>query len=345
MSGWWRGLMGSVFLAAAGSAQADILVGNFGNTSVAQRLQGFADNANGNAAPIRRIGGSLATALTPVYPTYDAQAEVIYVADFYGQRVSVFPLAANGDVPAPRSFTSPIMGQPRSVAVDPVHDEVLMVVSNCCVASFPRNASGAVAAIRSIQWGGSAGSLTGLDNPGQLIYLPATDEVAVSDYRNIAGGGSAGEILIFPRIASGNAAPTRIISGAATRLDNYAGRMAYDAARNELYVVATTQDVGGNVDRIVTFDANANGNAMPLRVIEGANAGLINVGGLAFDAGHDLLYVVNGSYNAVPAILAFPRLANGNVSPLRSITGAATGLDSPAGIEVVPDRVMRNGFE
>src|SRR5438552_18969502 len=53
--------------------------------------------------------------------------------------------------------------------------------------------------------------------------------------------------------------------------------------------------------------------------------------GLAVDTVNNELFVVNGSNNSVTV---YPRVANGNVAPLRTIFGSATGLNRPAALVV-----------
>jgi len=62
-----------------------------------------------------------------------------------------------------------------------------------------------------------------------------------------------------------------------------------------------------------------------------ALAALLAVSGLPEAAAQEELYVANEDANS---ITVYVRTANGNVAPLRTISGALTGLDNPASVAV-----------
>ncbi len=78
---------------------------------------------------------------------------------------------------------------------------------------------------------------------------------------------------------------------------------------------------------IEIFPPHLNGG-VPIRTIAGANTGLDGTGGytIAYSKLSGRIYV--GSFTGQPKVLVFDSHANGNVAPLRIITGAATGLRS-----------------
>jgi hypothetical protein len=75
-------------------------------------------------------------------------------------------------------------------------------------------------------------------------------------------------IRVFARNASGDVAPTRSVTGAATNLNGVFG-LAVDAARNELIAVSA------DVNAIMFFSRTASGNVAPLRTVTGAATGLV----------------------------------------------------------------------
>jgi len=154
-------------------------------------------------------------------------------------------------------------------------------------------------------------------------------------------------LLFFDRTASGNASPSRTIEGSSTNLGNGAGGVDYDSTHDEIMAFAY-ENIGGVVTyRIVAFAGSASGNSVPLRRIEGTLAQLAEVSTIAYDAVHDEILVTEGGSGSVPAaVLAFPRTANGNVAPTRTITGSALPK-FPSGVAVVPnfDGVFADGFE
>jgi len=95
-------------------------------------------------------------------------------------------------------------------------------------------------------------------------------------------------------------------------------------------------NIGNN--SISVYKHDAKGNTKPLRVIVGSNTGIDMPGQLSGDAqGH--LYVANGSFGTTgqsshPAVLVFAAGANGNVTPIRKLAGARTGIHHIDGLVV-----------
>ena len=128
------------------------------------------------------------------------------------------------------------------------------------------------------------------------------------------------EILVYAAGASGAATPVRTIAGPATGLSNPLG-MAVDAS-GQLYVLDGFVTPSG--PGIHVFAAGANGNAAPVRVIQGPATGLLNPIALALDAAGNM-YTVDGinAYNAPDYYVdVFSSTANGNVAPARTIRSA-----------------------
>lgn len=335
------------FLLAAFScaAHADVLVGDYRINAPGPVLR-FGPEQTGNRAPLASFttAGGDVELQTPLHMTYEAVLDVVWVSDYYGQAIRVYPAEASGNVAPLRTLTSPRLGQPRQIAIDRAHDELLVIAQNCCVSTFPLGTSGNVEfPLRNIGWGGVPGSATRLNNPVHLYYLAASDEVVVSDVQYPGGVGS-GLLLFFARTANGNPAPTRTIEGAATQLGEFIAGLAYSPQHGELF--ALTSDAG--TYRIVTFAQTASGNVAPLRVIEGPDLGIENPGAMIYDPNTDRLYVASGSYNSPNrALLAFARTATGNVAPVRRIAGARTTLQGPTGLVAVPpaDWIFTDRFD
>jgi len=336
-------------IVAAAPARADLLVGDFsdGDTAAAHSILRFRDTAAGDVAPL----GSFTTDLpglrlqTPLYLTYEPIEDVVYVADFYGQAIRVYAEHAHGNVAPLRTLASPTLGQPRQVAISVEHDELFAAVSGCCLAAYPRTASGNnVAALRFIQWGGSNGSITRLNNPSGPVLRKASDTLIVADYKQNPDNSYSGVLLSFDRNASGNTAPASAIEGNLTGLGSSATAPAYDAVHDEIIVVSF--DNTTSTYRLLSFAGTASGNAAPLRSVEGAATNLAGVSSVAYDPYHDTIYVTEGGYNGVPAaVLAFPRTANGNAAPTRTIAGANTMVGSPGGIAATDGHLFKDGFE
>lgn len=85
---------------------------------------------------------------------------------------------------------------------------------------------------------------------------------------------------------------------------------------------------------VTVYPINANGDATPIQTIGGANTELDSPRGIAVD-GSGNIYVSNPNFNSTPnAITVFAAGANGNVSPIRVISGSNTKLNGPAGVAV-----------
>ena len=190
----------------------------------------------------------------------------------------------------------------------------------------------------------SAGTTT----PSATITLPTVtltggytaqvqvESVATDSTGQIYVGASIGrpadtnptEILVYAAGASGTATPIRTITPVSGSFF-YVGGMQVDAAGN-LYVASSNSyyystTKGG---AIVVYSATANGAATPTRVISGSNTGfaVTSPSALTVDAS-GTIYVSNEPTSTIPPqIVAFSSTATGNVAPVRTISGANTGL-------------------
>jgi len=183
----------------------------------------------------------------------------------------------------------------------------------------------------------NASAATGNVAPSRTIAGPATtlsltDGASVffdtTDNRLYVSSGNS--ILVFDNAgaATGNVAPSRTLSGAATTLSGASG-VHVDTARNKLYVASYSSD------RILVFDnaSAATGNIAPSRTIAGVNTTLDTPVGIFVDTVTDRLYVANLFGNSV---LVFDNASAraGNIAPDRIIAGAATALANPASVFV-----------
>ncbi len=179
----------------------------------------------------------------------------------------------------------------------------------------------------------NGGSATGNISPDRNISGAATLQNwssgiwldSAADRLYVVSSGS-NAILVFNNAsrATGNIAPSRNITGAATTL-NTPGGIWLDSANDSLYVV-------NGLNSILVFTAStANGNVAPARTISGAATTLNNpYGQIWLDAADDRLYVTNGLASSILVFTA--STASGNVAPARTIAGAATTLGAPQGI-------------
>jgi len=172
---------------------------------------------------------------------------------------------------------------------------------------------------------------TGNVPPFELItgsYAPPGG-VAVDASHNVYTAQLFGEdaITVYGAGAYGNVPPIQTIEGSKTGLSNPYG-VAVDASGNS-YVPNE-----GN-SSVTVYTAGANGNVSPIQTISGSSTGLLGPSGIALDGASDI-YVTNccvsGSNGG--SVTVYAAGANGNVSPIRTISGSNTGLVDPGGIAV-----------
>jgi DNA-binding beta-propeller fold protein YncE len=134
-------------------------------------------------------------------------------------------------------------------------------------------------------------------------------------------------IAAFARLANGNTAPKRVISGKATKLARTIHGIAYDAVHDEIYAPNPLADA------ILVFRGAADGAEPPIRVIQGPCTKLVIPHAVSLDVDHDEILVASLTGRS---IAVFPRLANGNIAPLRFIQGLKTQLNHVVGLGVDP---------
>jgi DNA-binding beta-propeller fold protein YncE len=173
-----------------------------------------------------------------------------------------------------------------------------------------------------------------------LFYDPRHDEIVVP----VALGGA---VLALRGGASGGDAPLRVLQGPHTGLVQ-PDTLNVDLEHDELIV-----DSGD--DSVLVFPRTASGDVAPIRRIGGPKTRINNIFGLAVDPTRNLILVANriesdGSRESIDGILVFNRTDNGDVAPLRTITGPHTGIIKIRQITVDEARgqifaTIKNNFE
>jgi hypothetical protein len=342
-----RSLLLSLCFAISAPASADILLGNGQFSLVApQRVPGFADDAQDNAPPLRTLSGPATHLVDPTFNWYEAQTDEVFVADFRGNAIRVFAAGANGNVAPKRELV--IGQQVRAVVTDAASGTLVSIYGNCCIGTWPLDASGSPAPTRRFTPFDS-GSVTQLNNPVAVALSPLLDEIVVGDTDRVSP--FAPKVMFYERLANGNVAPKRVLQGALTRLES-TPRLALDAAHGDLFVTSATRVGGATSLRVLVFHASDGGNVAPYRSIEGAStqlelSGNDAIGGIAVDAINQrlLVSISASSTGRSGRVLAFDLAASGNVSPLLAFGDASSDLGSVGTPTWVPDRILRNGFE
>jgi sugar lactone lactonase YvrE len=161
---------------------------------------------------------------------------------------------------------------------------------------------------------------------------------------------TSGRVFIYRTQGSGN--PSTIISGPNTGLASPSA-IAVDH-EGKIYVAnqgALSPKTGCQYQpdgSITIYGPNSSGDAAPIGTIAGPNTGLGFPDGIAFDSSGNI-YVSN-ALNMLGVCLSFPTInaptegdilifaagSNGDVAPIGTIRGPATGLNNPLGLAIGP---------
>jgi hypothetical protein len=162
-----------------------------------------------------------------------------------------------------------------------------------------------------------SGASTQLSSPQYMLLDAPNNRLFVANQ-------GAGSILIFENASTktGNVAPERTIAGAATQLASPVD-VALDSGRNLLYVADSSN--------ILAFASAStiSGNSPPVRTIGLGFA----ASAIFFDGANDRLFIADKAGNTV-RVYDGASLLNGAVAANRTLSGAATLLNHPAGLQV-----------
>jgi len=180
-------------------------------------------------------------------------------------------LAKGGDAPQRRIFgqATKLSRTMHDIRYNESRDE--LYVNNPfaqAVLTFRGGADGQEAPIRVIQ--------------GPKTKLISADTLEIDTTNNEIFVPQGDEVLVFPMMANGDVAPTRIVRGGAKMGWKSGGGVAVDPVHNLLVTDGTVEIEGegwrtsyrGGRDSILIFDRTANGEVKPLRVIRGPKTGI-----------------------------------------------------------------------
>ena len=319
------------------------------------RIRGFG-NAVSTCAAAALLSGCGGAPLTSAQPAAlqierreSTQCPCLYVADpiYKGStnkpRITVYAQGASGDVKPIQEIIGSNTGlsYPIAVAVDK-SGEIYAVnytgeVSGSghlgSITIYAPGATGNVSPIATI-----AGQRTALSGPQGIAIDPVNGEIYVSNQPigsdPAIGSLEEGSILIYPPGAKGNIAPLAKIHGSNTELGAPFG-LTFDGAGN-LYVASVVS--GSETDSVAVFAAGSSGNVAPTRFIQCSRTELAEPIQVALDSSLNM-YVVNhvGENHVGESVTVYAAGANGNVAPIRRITGDRTKLNYPFGVAVAGD--------
>lgn len=139
----------------------------------------------------------------------------------------------------------------------------------------------------------------------------------------------SGAVAVYRSGATGHARPLQYIAGGKTGLSTPSD-IAVDSDGN-MYVANFH---GINSDRVTVYASGATGNVAPIRTIAGPHTGLAKPFGIALNPVNGDIYVTNrqGGSSLVGSITIYSSGSSGNVAPIRTIEGPATGLNNPGSL-------------
>ncbi len=308
------------FFAGGAATPSKLYVTNESGASSSILVFNNASTANGNISPDRSITGAATTITGPEGMWLDTGSDRLYIPNWNGNNILVFNNAstANGNIPPNRNIVGALttFNEPTGIWLDAASDTLYVAnfgANSILVFNNASTTNGNVAPSRTI-----SGAATTLGLPHSLWLDTASNTLYVANF----GGNS---ILVFNNAstATGNITPDRTIAGVSTTLASPAG-LSLDTASDTLYVA----DRSGSI-LIFNNASTINGDVAPSRTISGATTTLTGPYGIWLDMTSDRLYVADISTGK---ILVFNNAStiNGDVAPSRTISGAATGLSTPA---------------
>jgi len=243
--------------------------------------------------------------------------ERLFVSNYNGQTITVYPRTVNGDVAPNQVFTAGLSG-PHQIAVWRSQRELFVANNLSYTITVYNSDDGSLK--RTI-----AGSNTGLNRPTGVAIDDVNEELYVAnDFGN--------SITVYDLNSDGDVPPKRTIIGGSTGLGGPVG-VAVDLVHNELFVANYKVASGGS---ITVYSRTANGNVAPVRTIQGNATGLNLPQGLALtlDLVHDEIVVASSAFTTPNAgsIVVFRRTDVGDVNPIRKLEGSSTKLCNPIGL-------------
>ena len=281
-----------------------------------------------NRGPVRRLQDS-----DPSYGSiaFDVRTGKVFLQDLNLWAIRVFDRLTNTPANARRSEPERVIQGDQSglvfntcMYIDPVNGDIYTVENDIgdSISVYSQNASGNVAPSRTLEVTHRAHSIT-VDEEKQELFVTINYPPQVEIYR---------------KTASGKEKPLRVVAGESTRLADAHG-IALDPKAKEMFVNNWGHISEYNVPgtgrfeqpSITVYPLDADGDASPLRIIQGPRTQLDWPGAMYVDSDKGELYVSN---SVGQSILVYGAKARGDVPPRRIIKGPRTGLSYPSSLAV-----------
>ena len=306
-------------------------------------------SADGLSAPAA-LGGDVSPTrlIEDPYPSFngvavDPESNLAFLSDTNRKSLLVYDRTAGGRTPAetpPRQHIigpSTLIGYIAGVTFDAARREIYAVNNDIedSLMVFPYEGTGNAKPKRALLIPHGAWGIA-------LNKARAEFSLSIQD-------GSTNAVVTYDREAQGFDPPKRVLHGVGTGLADPHG-IHVDDARGEMFVSnwgswnvrlgRYTTTIGEKVDppggsfrepSITVYASDAQGNAKPLRTIQGPATGMNWPSGIDLDPASGELVVAN---NAADSLLFFRRTDSGNVRPARVIRGRRTGLNRPMAVAI-----------
>jgi DNA-binding beta-propeller fold protein YncE len=319
------------------------------------------DSEGGDIAPVRMV--------VDPYPSFNGVAvdttnDLVMMSDTNRKSLLIYDRAAGSAtsrqaVSARQQIMGPDtgVGFVAGVAMDPVHRELFTVNNDVedRLVTFEYDARGNVKPKRLLyvphqSWG--------------IAFAPGRDVMALSVQ-------TPNMFVVFKRDAKKFDAPIRSVRGPKTGMADPHG-IYFDETHNEIVVAnhgnfrpgdlitsytaydarESRQERTGNAfdenargrfvpSSVTIYEGDANGDAAPLRTIQGPGSQLDWPMGVVVDEVNNETIVANNGDNS---ILIFSRTANGDAQPRRVIRGPLTGIKGPMGVAIAKDEIWVANF-
>ena len=250
--------------------------------------------ANGDAKPTRAISGQNSQITRTIHDmAYNALTDEIVIPQFYAQAIMTYRGGANGDEKPIRMImgSTPQIQNPARLGLDAVHKEVFLPLGDEILV-FPSDAEGNIPPTRIIK---GPDTLLGAD---ALTIDPVNNLLIVSGQRPRArgergGGGEegagaleaggqangSGQVLIFDRMANGNAKPLRVIHGPNSRIRRTGLITVYPPTKTILVGLPSNEKASPN-NFVGVWKETDDGDVPPRWMIGGPNQALLQVRGI-----------------------------------------------------------------
>ena len=232
----------------------------------------------------------------------DEDAQELFLTVQHDSAVLVFPKLAHGDEPPTRLLQGnhTLLQDPHGIALDTKNNLIYVTNHGSVHDEQPAGLP-------------STGKVLGRREGKKFWPLSLDDSVPGS------GKMLPPSITVYPKTASGDTPPIRVIKGPKTQMDWPTG-IAVDPANGEIYIA----NDGGN--SILVFSPTANGDVAPIRVLKGKKSMVKNPTGVYLDTKNHELWSANfGNHTAT----VYKQDASGDTAPLRIIRSAPMNKPVP----------------